>query len=219
MLNDAAVALDAIAENKHTARREAEHALVRVDTAVAAMTGPEAAAAQRFSKQLQQAAEFRFPDLLAPDVINPLRAAADARCAEHLTWTSPILRHAVRLSAAVALAVAADRFAPIAHGHWIALTVLYRAATGDGAHLHPLRRAGGGPRRRDRRRVVGHDDLAADGCARGRDGRAVSGSDFLGRSGSAISRPARRWPRRRCSCWKSTPPPAERRWKTACSRS
>jgi uncharacterized membrane protein YccC len=124
MLNDAAVALDAIAENKHTARREAEHALVRVDTAVAAMTGPEAAAAQRFSKQLQQAAEFRFPDLLAPDVINPLRAAA-SEVREHLTWTSPILRHAVRLSAAVALAVAADRFAPIAQGQWIALTVLY----------------------------------------------------------------------------------------------
>ena len=124
MLNDAAVALDAIAENKHTARREAEHALVRVDTAAAAMTGPEAAAAQRFSKQLQQAAEFRFPDLLAPDVINPLRAAA-SEVREHLTWTSPILRHAVRLSAAVALAVAADRFAPIAQGQWIALTVLY----------------------------------------------------------------------------------------------
>ena len=75
MLNDAAVALDAIAENKHNARREAEHALVRVDTAVTAMKGPEAAAAQRFSKQLQEAAEFRFPDLLQPDVISPLRTA------------------------------------------------------------------------------------------------------------------------------------------------
>jgi uncharacterized membrane protein YccC len=88
------------------------------------MTGPEAVAAQRFSKQLQQAAEFRFPDLLAPDVINPLRAAA-ADIREHLTWTSPIMRHAVRLSAAIVLAVVADRFAPIAHGHWIALTVLF----------------------------------------------------------------------------------------------
>ena len=60
----------------------------------------EAAAAQRFSKQLKQAAEFRFRDLLDPDVINPLRAAAsDVR--EHLTWSSPILRHALRLAAAV----------------------------------------------------------------------------------------------------------------------
>jgi uncharacterized membrane protein YccC len=124
MLNDAAVALDAIAENKHNARREAEHALVRVDTAVMALKGPEGPAAQRFSKQLQEAAEFRFPDLLQPDVINPLRAAM-TEVRKHLNRTSPILRHAVRLSVAVALAVAADRFAPIAHGHWIALTVLF----------------------------------------------------------------------------------------------
>lgn len=124
MLNDAAVALDALAENKHNARRLAEHALVRVDTAVMAMKGPEATAAQRFSKQLQEAAELRFPDLLQPDVMNPLRTAA-TQVRKHLTWTSPILRHAVRLSAAAALAIAADRFAPIAYGHWIALTVLF----------------------------------------------------------------------------------------------
>ena len=124
MLTDAAVALDAIAENKHNARREAEHALVRVDTAVTALKGPEASAAQRFSKQLQEAAEFRFPDLLQPDVMNPLRAAL-TEVRKHLTWASPILRHAVRLSAAVALAIAADRFAPIAYGEWIALTVLF----------------------------------------------------------------------------------------------
>jgi uncharacterized membrane protein YccC len=124
MLSDAAVALDAIAENKHNARREAEHALVRVDTAVSALKGPEASAAQRFSKQLQEAAEFRFPDLLAPDVMNPLRAAM-TEVRKHLHWASPILRHAVRLSAAVALAIGADRFAPIAYGEWIALTVLF----------------------------------------------------------------------------------------------
>lgn len=124
MLGDAAVALDAIAENKHNARREAEHALVRVDTAVMALKGPEAPAAQRFSKQLQEAAEFRFPDLLQPDVMNPLRTAAH-EVRKHLNWTSPILRHAVRLSVAVAIAVAADRLAPIAHGQWIALTVLF----------------------------------------------------------------------------------------------
>jgi uncharacterized membrane protein YccC len=42
----------------------------------------------------------------------------------HLTPTSPVLRHAIRLSAATALAVAAARFAPIQHGYWIGLTVL-----------------------------------------------------------------------------------------------
>jgi uncharacterized membrane protein YccC len=124
MLSDAAVALDAIADNKHNARREAEHALVRVDTAVSALKGPEASAAQRFSKQLQEAAEFRFPDVLQPDVMNPLRTVL-TEVRKHLNWASPILRHAVRLSAAVALAVGADRFAPIAYGEWIALTVLF----------------------------------------------------------------------------------------------
>ncbi len=124
MLEDAAVALDAIAENKHNARREAEYALVRVDTAVTALKGPEAIAAQRFSKQLQEAAELRFPDFLQPDVMNPLRTAV-TEIRKHPSRTSPILRHAVRLSASVVLAVAADRYAPIEYGHWIALTVLF----------------------------------------------------------------------------------------------
>ncbi|MGV0793697.1 FUSC family protein [Mycolicibacterium sp. XJ1819] len=123
LLDDAAAALDAIAFHSHTARREAEHALVRMDTVMRGLTGTEAAAAQRFSQQLHQAAEFRFPDLRRPDLISPLRAAAVV-VAGHLSWRSPILRHAVRLSAATALAIAADRFAPINHGYWIALTVL-----------------------------------------------------------------------------------------------
>lgn len=123
MLNDAAVALDAIATHKHTARREAEVALARVDAAVTAMTGSEAAAAQRFSQQLQQDAEFRFTDMRQSDLISSLRGAITA-VRSHVTSTSPILRHAIRLSGATALAIAADRFAPIAHGYWIALTVL-----------------------------------------------------------------------------------------------
>jgi uncharacterized membrane protein YccC len=56
--------------------------------------------------------------------MNPLRTAL-TEVRKHLNWTSPILRHAVRLSAAVALAIGADRFAPIAYGEWIALTVLF----------------------------------------------------------------------------------------------
>jgi uncharacterized membrane protein YccC len=123
MLNDSAVALDAIATHKHTARREAELALARVDTAVTAMTGAEAATAQRFSQQLQEDAEFRFTDMRQPDVIGSMRAAATV-VRGHLNWTSPILRHAVRLSAVTALGIAADRFAPVAHGYWIVLTVL-----------------------------------------------------------------------------------------------
>lgn len=123
MLTAAAGLLDAIADHNLSARRDAEHALIRVDVAVSSMTGPKAATAQRFSQLLHEAAESRFPDILRPDLINPLRSAA-AVVGSHLTLTSPILRHAVRLAAAVALGIAADRFAPIAHGFWIALTIL-----------------------------------------------------------------------------------------------
>lgn len=123
LLNDAAAALEAIASHTRTARRDADHALVRMDTVVRGMSGPEAAAAQRFSQYLHQAAEFRFPDLKRPDLLSYLAEAASG-VRRHLAWTSPILRHAVRLSAATAVAVAADRFAPINHGYWMALTVL-----------------------------------------------------------------------------------------------
>jgi uncharacterized membrane protein YccC len=123
MLAAAAEVLDAIADHRHTARRNAEHGLVRLEAAVSMLSDSELAAAQRLTQQLREAAELRFPGLYRPDLINPLRRAATT-ARGHLTLTSPILRHAVRLSVAVAVGVTADRFAPVAHGHWIALTVL-----------------------------------------------------------------------------------------------
>ncbi|WP_286137647.1 FUSC family protein [Mycobacterium sp. IS-3022] len=123
LLAAAAEVLDAIADHSRTARRDAEHALVRLDTAIAALDAPDDAAAKRLSQQLHEAAELRFPDLYRPDLVNPLRAALAAVRA-HMTLTSPILRHAIRLSAAIAIGAAADRFAPVAYGYWILLTVL-----------------------------------------------------------------------------------------------
>jgi uncharacterized membrane protein YccC len=79
--------------------------------------------AQRLSQLLHEAAEVRFPDLRRPDVISGLADAA-AVVRGHLSPASPILRHAVRLSAATALGIAADRFAPVQHGYWIPLVVL-----------------------------------------------------------------------------------------------
>lgn len=119
----AAEVLDAIAGQDHTARRDTEHGLIRLDATVTRLSGPQEALAQRLSRQLREVAKLRFPDLNRADLISPVRAAAGV-VRSHMTSTSPILRHAVRLSAAVALAVVADRFAPVAHGHWIALTVL-----------------------------------------------------------------------------------------------
>lgn len=109
LLTAAAVLLDAIADHGHTARRDAEHALVRVQTAAAAVTGPDAALAQRFCEQLREAAALRFGQLHRPDLIGSL-ASAPAVVRSHLTWTSPILRHAIRLSVTTAVAVAAARY-------------------------------------------------------------------------------------------------------------
>ena len=123
LLSAAADFLDAIANHNHTARRDAEYALARVDVAAAAVTGPQASTAQRFSQQLHEASASRFGEFRRADLIGSLLAAA-AVVRGHLTWTSPVLRHAVRLSSATALGVAADRFGALAQGHWIALTVL-----------------------------------------------------------------------------------------------
>jgi uncharacterized membrane protein YccC len=122
-LSGAAEFLDAIANHNYTARRDAEYALARVDAGAAAVTGPQAAAAQRLSQQLHEAFASRFGEFRRPDLIGSLLATVGVMRG-HLTWTSPVLRHAVRLSAATALGVAADRFGGVAQGHWIALTVL-----------------------------------------------------------------------------------------------
>ncbi len=118
LLSPAADFLDAIANHNHTARRDAEYALARVDAAAAAVNGPQAAGAQRFSQQLHEASASRFGEFRRPDLTGSLLAAA-AVMRGHLTWTSPVLRHAVRLSSATALGVAADRFG-----------ALWRTATG-----------------------------------------------------------------------------------------
>jgi uncharacterized membrane protein YccC len=123
LLSAAAVFLDAVADHSHNARRDAELALERVDAAVATMPEPEAAIPQRFSQQLHEAATVRFGELRWPDLIGSLGAAATV-VGGHLTWKSPVLRHAARLSSAAALGIAAARFGDVAHGHWIALTVL-----------------------------------------------------------------------------------------------
>jgi uncharacterized membrane protein YccC len=123
LLSPAADFLDAIADHHHTARRDAEHALARVDVATAAVTGAHEAVAQRFSQLLHEAFASRFGEYRRPDLFGSLQAAAVVLRGS-LTWMSPVLRHAVRLSAATAVGVAADRFGAVMFGHWIALTVL-----------------------------------------------------------------------------------------------
>ncbi|MDT5015652.1 MAG: hypothetical protein QOD39_1812, partial [Mycobacterium sp.] len=105
MLTTAGGLLEAVADHSLTARRDAKQALIELDLTVSPITGTKAAAAQRLSQQLHEAAESRFPDIRRPDLIGPVRAVAVVVGA-HVTWSSPILRHAVRLSAATALGIA-----------------------------------------------------------------------------------------------------------------
>ncbi|WP_101946819.1 FUSC family protein [Mycobacterium sp. 3519A] len=122
-LTPAAEFLDAIASHNYSAQRNAEYALARVDAAAASVSEPYSAVVQRFSQQLHEAFASRFGEFRRPDLIGSMQAAA-AVVREHLTGTSPVFRHAVRLSVATALAVAAGRYGLVGHGHWIALTVL-----------------------------------------------------------------------------------------------
>ncbi|MDT5209888.1 MAG: hypothetical protein QOF67_2303, partial [Mycobacterium sp.] len=123
VLSPAADFLDAIANHNRTARRDAEYALVRIDVAAAAVAGAQSAGAQRFSQQLHEAFASRFGEFRRPDLIGSLLVAVGVMRG-HLTWTSPVLRHAIRLSSAAALGVAADRFGGVPQGHWIGLTLL-----------------------------------------------------------------------------------------------
>ncbi len=133
VLSAAGEALGAIAGRTRSARRDADAALQRMDVAVGAVGAAEAPLAQRLSKQLHEAAALRMGDwqpgpqqiqeLRRPRLANSLRWRAQ-RVRENLTRSSPILRHAVRLSGAAAAGTAIARFAGIEHGYWIALTVL-----------------------------------------------------------------------------------------------
>lgn len=120
-LTNAAAFLDTVADSSRAARRAAQGALGRLDTAVAAVVGPEAAAAQRLSGQLHEVMALCSGQPRRPG--DSLASAVDA-VRDHLAWTSPVLRHALRLGVAGAVGVAVARFGGVTHGYWIGLTVL-----------------------------------------------------------------------------------------------
>ena len=115
--------LDAIASNSPTARQDGERVLDLLDAAAADVIGPEASVAQRLSEQIREAATLRFGESRRAEKAGLWRSVARAIRGQ-LRWTSPILRHALRLSAATAAGTALARFGGVEHGYWIALTVL-----------------------------------------------------------------------------------------------
>jgi uncharacterized membrane protein YccC len=125
--------LTAVAEPDRALRRAAGDAMSRFEDVAANVEGPERALVHRLSDQLREAVTLRFGDASpqAADLTQLRRRGLPGRLGSvvssvrgHFTWSSPVLRHAVRLASATGIAVAVVRFAEVPHGYWIPLTVV-----------------------------------------------------------------------------------------------
>lgn len=133
VLAAAADTLAAVAETRRSARGDADAAIRRLDAAADELAGPESAVVQRLSTQLHEAVAVRLGDfvpsspdalrLRRPELRTSVRSALDLT-RRHLDRHSPVFRHAVRLAVAVAVGCAIERYAEVAQGYWIPLTVL-----------------------------------------------------------------------------------------------
>ncbi|MET0473899.1 MAG: FUSC family protein [Mycobacterium sp.] len=122
VLRAGAQVLDVVAGRNRTAKREAFDGMQRVEAAVDAVAVSNVALAQRLLNQLGEAVALRFGETATGQV----HGAGHGRRAisAHLTWGSPIMRHAIRLGIATGAGVAIERFAEVPHGYWIPLTAL-----------------------------------------------------------------------------------------------
>jgi uncharacterized membrane protein YccC len=133
VLRAAARVLEIVANRGRAARRDAMNRVLQLEAAADTVAVSNVALAQRLSHQLRQAVALRFGEL-APGADQVTRLGrrgglaampvAAAAIGAHLTWGSPILRHGIRLAAAVGAGVAVERFADVPHGYWIPLTAL-----------------------------------------------------------------------------------------------
>ncbi len=133
LLGAASAVLDVVASRSRTAKRAAVDGMQRVEAAADKVAVSNVALAHRLSHQLREAVALRFGELSpgSDDVTrlgrHGVRSAipmAAAAIGTHLTWGSPILRHAIRLATAAGAGVAVERFADVPHGYWIPLTAL-----------------------------------------------------------------------------------------------
>ena len=129
----AADTLTEVAETGRSARGDADATIRRLDSAAAESAGPDSALVRRLVMQLHEAVAIRLgdfvpssPDALRhrrPELSTSVRTALE-RTRSHLNRHSPVFRHAVRLGVAVAAGCAIERYADVAQGYWIPLTVL-----------------------------------------------------------------------------------------------
>lgn len=134
----AAEVLTALAAPSTAARRASGYSLGAFDAVVASAsrtgTGADSKSmvVQRLSEQLREAVALRYGEVTPPSQLTNLRRPelpgelrdVVTTVTTHLNRDSPILRHAVRLALALAGGTVIVRFADLAHGYWIPLTVV-----------------------------------------------------------------------------------------------
>lgn len=133
VLQEAADTMVAVADTGRSGRVGTDVAITRFDSVAKDAIGSEAGVVQRLSALLHEVVAMRLGDFVpsTPDAVRLRRPelptsvrSAIRGVRGHLMWHSPVLRHAVRLSVAVALACAIDRYSGGDYGYWIPLTVL-----------------------------------------------------------------------------------------------
>jgi uncharacterized membrane protein YccC len=134
VLMAASEVLDAVADPRQI--DSAQAAIGRFETAAtvaAEAGGPDPVLVKRLSEQLHEAAALRLNEFgprtseltqLPRSHFVGVLANTVATVRAQLTRESPVLRHAVRLGVAAACGVVIARFAEVADGYWIPLTVV-----------------------------------------------------------------------------------------------
>lgn len=125
LLRRAAEVLDAVADGGRGAESRARAALDGIT--------PDSILAQHLRAELSEACDLHFTGAIPDErrlqrLPNPGPSAAvgavGGAVRAELSRDSPVLRHAIRLAAAVGAGAALVRFADVPHGYWVALTVL-----------------------------------------------------------------------------------------------
>ncbi|MDA2895305.1 FUSC family protein [Mycolicibacterium sp. BiH015] len=133
VLEEAADTMAAVADTSRSGRVSTDVAIGRFDSVAKDAVGSESGVVQRLSALLHEVVAMRLGDFVpsTPDAVRLRRPelptsvrSAIRGVRGHVMWHSPVLRHAVRLSVAVALACAIDRYSGGHYGYWIPLTVL-----------------------------------------------------------------------------------------------
>lgn len=133
VLEEAAATMTAVADTSRSGRVGTDVAIGRFDSVAKDAVGSESGVVQRLSALLHEVVAMRLGDFVpsTPDAVRLRRPelptsvrSAIRGVRSHLMWHSPVLRHAVRLAVAVALACGIDRYAEAPYSYWIPLAVL-----------------------------------------------------------------------------------------------